>query len=65
MLRPCARLAIWAGGFTPAAAQRAAKMADGFIAVAGPSPDLFGHYASALRALGKPTDNLLLAGGPF
>jgi alkanesulfonate monooxygenase SsuD/methylene tetrahydromethanopterin reductase-like flavin-dependent oxidoreductase (luciferase family) len=59
------RLPIWAGGFTPAAAERAAKLADGFIAVAGPSPDLYGQYVAALKALGKPTDNLLLAGGPF
>lgn len=59
------RLPIWAGGFTPAAAQRAAKWADGFIGVAGPSPELYGHYAAALQAEGKPTDNVRLAGGPF
>lgn len=59
------RLPIWAGGFTPAAAERAARWADGFIAVAGPSPDLYGHYVAALKVLGKPTDNLRLAGGPF
>ncbi len=59
------RLPIWAGGFTPASAQRAAKFADGFLAVAGPSPDLFQQYVSALKALGKSTNDLLLAGGPF
>jgi alkanesulfonate monooxygenase SsuD/methylene tetrahydromethanopterin reductase-like flavin-dependent oxidoreductase (luciferase family) len=59
------RLPIWAGGFTPPATERAAKFADGFIAVAGPSPELFGHYVSALQALGKPTTDLKLAGGPF
>ena len=59
------RLPIWAGGFTPASAQRAAKFADGFLAVAGPSPDLFHQYVSALQTLGKSTNDLLLAGGPF
>ena len=57
------RLPIWSGGFVAASAQRAARDADGFLAVGGPSPDLFGHYVAALQALGKPTTNLRLGGG--
>jgi alkanesulfonate monooxygenase SsuD/methylene tetrahydromethanopterin reductase-like flavin-dependent oxidoreductase (luciferase family) len=56
---------IWAGGFTPAAAQRAAKFADGFIGAAGPNAELFGHYVEALKALGKPTTDLMVAGSYF
>jgi alkanesulfonate monooxygenase SsuD/methylene tetrahydromethanopterin reductase-like flavin-dependent oxidoreductase (luciferase family) len=59
------RLPIWAGGFTPPGAKRAAKLADGFMAVGGPSKELFDCYVSALQALGKPTTNLRLAGGFF
>jgi alkanesulfonate monooxygenase SsuD/methylene tetrahydromethanopterin reductase-like flavin-dependent oxidoreductase (luciferase family) len=59
------RLPIWAGGFTPPGAQRAAKLADGFMAVGGPSKELFDSYVTALQALGKPTTNLRLAGGFF
>lgn len=57
------RLPIWAGGFTPPAVQRAARDADGFLAVGGPSPELFAQYVAALQALGKPTTNLRVAGG--
>jgi alkanesulfonate monooxygenase SsuD/methylene tetrahydromethanopterin reductase-like flavin-dependent oxidoreductase (luciferase family) len=57
------RLPIWAGGFTAPSAQRAARDADGFLAIGGPSQELFGHYVAALQALGKPTTNLRLAGG--
>lgn len=59
------RLPIWAGGFTPPATRRAAKHADGFLAVGGPSKELFDSYVAALQALGKPTTNLRLAGGHF
>jgi probable F420-dependent oxidoreductase len=59
------RLPIWVGGLSTAAVQRAAKHADGFMGVAGPSPELFGQYVDALKALGKPTTNLRVAGGPF
>jgi alkanesulfonate monooxygenase SsuD/methylene tetrahydromethanopterin reductase-like flavin-dependent oxidoreductase (luciferase family) len=59
------RLPIWAGGFTPPGAQRAAKYADGFMAVGGPSKELFDSYVAALKALGKPTTHLRLAGGFF
>ncbi len=59
------RLPIWVGGFTPLGTQRAAKFADGFIAVGGPSKELFDSYVQALQAQGKPTSNLRLAGGYF
>ena len=59
------RLPIWVGGFTPPSAKRAAKYGDGLIAVGGPSKDLYNCYVETLQALGKPTTNLLLAGGYF
>ncbi len=59
------RLPIWAGGFTTASTRRAAQHADGYLAVGGPSPELFASYMSSLQALGKPTDNLRLGGGYF
>jgi alkanesulfonate monooxygenase SsuD/methylene tetrahydromethanopterin reductase-like flavin-dependent oxidoreductase (luciferase family) len=59
------RLPLWAGGFTPAIVQRAARHADGFLAVGGPSKELFDGYVAALQALGKPTTDLRLAGGYF
>lgn len=59
------RLPIWCGGFTPRGTQRAAKYADGFMAVGGPTPELFASYTAALAALNKPTTNLRLAGGHF
>ncbi len=57
------RLPIWAGGFTAPSAQRAARDADGFLAIGGPSQELYGHYVAALQALGKPTTDLRLGGG--
>jgi alkanesulfonate monooxygenase SsuD/methylene tetrahydromethanopterin reductase-like flavin-dependent oxidoreductase (luciferase family) len=59
------RLPIWSGGFTPLGTQRAAKYADGFIAVGGPSKELYDSYVNALQGLGKPTDHLRIAGGYF
>ena len=59
------RMPIWVGGFTPHGTQRAAKYADGFMAVGGPSKELFDSYVTSLEALGKPTTNLRLAGGFF
>ena len=59
------RLPIWAGGFTPASTRRAAKHADGFLAVGGPSKELFESYVTALEDLGKPTRDLRLGGGYF
>ncbi len=59
------RLPIWAGGFTAASTRRAAQHADGFLAVGGPSQELFASYVTALEDLGKPTDNLRLGGGFF
>jgi alkanesulfonate monooxygenase SsuD/methylene tetrahydromethanopterin reductase-like flavin-dependent oxidoreductase (luciferase family) len=59
------RLPLWSGGFTPASVQRAAKYADGFLAVGGPSKELYDGYVAALQALGKPTTDLRLAGGYF
>ncbi len=59
------RLPIWVGGFTPRGTQRAAKYADGFMAVGGPTKELFDSYVAALQALGKPTSDLRLAGGYF
>jgi hypothetical protein len=52
------RLPIWTGDFTPPGTQRAAKYADGFMAVGGPSKELFDSYVTALQALGKPTTHL-------
>lgn len=59
------RLPIWAGGITPASTRRAAKYADGFLAVGGPSKELFDSYITALQELGKPVTDLRLAGGYF
>jgi hypothetical protein len=59
------RLPIWVGGFTPHGTQRAAKYADGFMAVGGPTKELFDSYVAALQTLGKPTTHLRLAGGFF
>lgn len=59
------RLPIWAGGFTPKGTHRAAKYADGFMAVGGPTKELFDSYVAALQALNKPTTDLRLAGGYF
>ncbi len=59
------RLPIWSGGFTPAGTRRAAQYADGFMAVGGPTAELFASYVAALQALGKPTTGLRLAGGHF
>ena len=59
------RLPLWSGGFTPPAVQRAARHADGFLAVGGPSKELYDGYVAALQALGKPTTHLRLAGGYF
>lgn len=58
-------LPIWVGGFTPLGTQRAAKFGDGFLAVGGPTKELFDSYVTALQALGKPTQDLRLAGGYF
>lgn len=57
------RLPIWSGGFSKPSVERAARDADGFLAVGGPSPELFAQYLAALQALGKPTTNVRLAGG--
>ena len=59
------RLPLWVGGFTPKGTERAAKYGDGFMAVGGPTPDLFASYVAALQAQGKPTTDLRLAGGFF
>jgi alkanesulfonate monooxygenase SsuD/methylene tetrahydromethanopterin reductase-like flavin-dependent oxidoreductase (luciferase family) len=59
------RLPLWAGGFTPASTQRAARYADGFLAVGGPSKELFDSYVAALQDLGKPTRDLRVGGGYF
>ncbi len=58
-------LPLWVGGFTPPSVQRAAKYGDGFLAVGGPSKDLYDGYVAALQGLGKPTTNLRLGGGYF
>jgi alkanesulfonate monooxygenase SsuD/methylene tetrahydromethanopterin reductase-like flavin-dependent oxidoreductase (luciferase family) len=59
------RLPIWVGGFTPRGTQRAARYADGFMAVGGPTKELFDTYVTALQAQNKPTTDLRLAGGYF
>ena len=59
------RLPIWVGGFTPPSIERAAKYGDGFLAVGGPNKDQYDCYVASLQKLGKPTTNLLLAGGYF
>ena len=50
---------LWVGGFTPAAARRAARYADGFVG--RPEKSVFEIYRSELEKLGKPTDNPRLA----
>jgi probable F420-dependent oxidoreductase len=55
---------IWVGGFTPPAIRRAAKYADGFIGI-GPLTEAHRQLVEELQKLGKPTDNIRLAGGHF
>ncbi len=53
---------LWVGGFTPPAMRRAAKYGDGYIGT-GPIKGAYEQYVSELQKLGKPTNNIKLAGG--
>jgi len=55
---------IWVGGFTPPALRRAARYADGFIGV-GPLKAAHDQFVDELKKLGKPVNNVRLAGGHF
>ena len=55
-------LPIWVGGFTPAAHRRAARYGDGFTAPDA-SRAVYDAYVAALAKQGKPTDNVMFAGG--
>lgn len=56
------RLPIWMGGFTPPAVRRAARLADGFIAI-NPIRPLVDLYRGELEKLGKDPDDHEIAGG--
>lgn len=55
---------LWGGGFTPPAIRRTVKYTDGYIGT-GPLKALHEQYVTELKKLGKPTDNVKLAGGLF
>jgi alkanesulfonate monooxygenase SsuD/methylene tetrahydromethanopterin reductase-like flavin-dependent oxidoreductase (luciferase family) len=57
-----ARLPIWIGGFTPPALRRAARYGDGFTAPDA-SRRVYDAYVAELNNQGKPTDNVMFAGG--
>jgi probable F420-dependent oxidoreductase len=53
---------LWVGGFTPSAIRRAAKYADGYIGT-GPLQGFYEQLVTEYQKLGKPLDQINLAGG--
>jgi alkanesulfonate monooxygenase SsuD/methylene tetrahydromethanopterin reductase-like flavin-dependent oxidoreductase (luciferase family) len=55
---------LYVGGFSPAGVSRAARYGDGFLGT-GPIKELYDHYVTELKNLGKETTNPTVGGGYF